>query len=201
MPRPSRTATRNRSPLLSDYAFNPSDFHQIGVAAPAGWAARGCGRRALTISAIGRLTLEYRLDDDPPRAACAYALQNIAAIDAGIACWDGKYTYWAIRPFQLDPEVKTLFPTPNHPSYPAAHACLSTAEAAILGYLFPRDAEALAALAEEARESRVWAGICAICSRAGGLTATGSNTFEAAAIDAEDRACAFPAPHLGNARS
>jgi membrane-associated phospholipid phosphatase len=108
---------------------------------------------------IGRLVLEYRLDDDPPLAARAYALQNIAGSDTGIACWDGKYTYWAIRPFQLDPGVKPLFPTPNHPSYPAAHGCLSTAEAGILGYLFPRDAAALAALADEARESRVWAGI------------------------------------------
>ncbi len=108
---------------------------------------------------IGRLILEHRLDDDPPLAARAYALQNIAAIDAGIACWDGKYAYWAIRPFQLDPDVKPLLPTPNHPSYPAAHGCLSTAEADILGYLFPRDAAALAGLAEEARESRVWAGI------------------------------------------
>jgi hypothetical protein len=50
-------------------------------------------------------------------------------------------------------------PTPNHPSYPGAHGCLSTAEADILGYLFPRNAAALAALAEEARESCVWAGI------------------------------------------
>jgi membrane-associated phospholipid phosphatase len=108
---------------------------------------------------IGRLVLEYRLDDDPPLAARAYALQNITGIDAGIGCWDGKYTYWAIRPVQLDPTLKTLFPTPNHPSYPAAHGCLSTAEAAILGYLFPRDAAALDALAQEARESRIWAGI------------------------------------------
>jgi membrane-associated phospholipid phosphatase len=52
-----------------------------------------------------------------------------------------------------------LFSTPNHPSYPAAHRCLSTATAAILGYLFPRDATTLAALAEEANESRIWAGI------------------------------------------
>jgi hypothetical protein len=29
----------------------------------------------------------------------------------------------------------------------------------ILGYLFPRDAAVLAALAEQAEESRVWAGI------------------------------------------
>ena len=33
------------------------------------------------------------------------------------------------------------------------------AQAVILGYLFPRDAAALAALAEEAAESRIWAGI------------------------------------------
>jgi membrane-associated phospholipid phosphatase len=79
--------------------------------------------------------------------------------DAGIACWDSKYAYWAIRPFQLDPDVKPLFSTPNHPSYPAAHGCLSTATAAILGYLFPRDAATLAALAQEANESRIWAGI------------------------------------------
>jgi len=108
---------------------------------------------------IGRLALEYRLGDDPPLAARAYALHDIAVLDAGIGCWDGKYTYWAIRPFQLDPEVKPLFPTPNHPSYPAAHGCFSMAQAGILGYLFPRDAAALAALAEEAAESRVWAGI------------------------------------------
>ncbi len=111
-----------------------------------------------TVGQIGRLVLEDRLDSDPPLAARAYALQNIAGIDAGIACWDSKYTYWAIRPYQLDPDVKPLFVV-NHPSYPAAHGCLSNAEAVILGYLFPHDAAALAALAEEARESRVWAGI------------------------------------------
>jgi membrane-associated phospholipid phosphatase len=55
--------------------------------------------------------------------------------------------------------VKPLFPTPNHPSYPAAHGCISTATAAILGYLFSRDTATLATLAEEANESRIWAGI------------------------------------------
>src|SRR5262249_72726 len=108
---------------------------------------------------IGRLIFEYRLDNDPPLAARAYALQNIGGIDSGIACWDSKYTYWALPPFQLDPDVKTVVTTPNHPSYPAAHGCHSTAEATILGYLFPRDAAALDALAAEAAESRVWAGI------------------------------------------
>lgn len=103
--------------------------------------------------------LEYRLDANPPRAARAYAVEAVAAHDAAVACWDAKYAYWAIRPFQLDPTLQTLFPTPNHPSYPAAHGSLSSAAAAALAYLFPRDARALNALADEAGESRIWAGI------------------------------------------
>ena len=103
--------------------------------------------------------LEYRLDADPPRAARAYALESIAIYDSGVACWDAKYTYWAIRPFQLDPSLKTVFPTPNHPSYPAAHGCFSSAAAGALSYLFPRDAQTLNALADEAAQSRIWAGI------------------------------------------
>jgi hypothetical protein len=43
--------------------------------------------------------------------------------------------------------------------YPAAHACASISVTRVLGYLFPRDAEARAALGERAAESRVWAGI------------------------------------------
>ncbi len=136
-----RTPKTNSAAYFWEYAVGGLRGHQY-------WADQ-----------IGRLVLEYRLDNDPPLAARAYALHDIAVTDAGIACWDSKYAYWAIRPFQLDPEVKPLFPTPNHPSYPAAHGCFSTAQAVILGYLFPRDAAALAALAEEAAESRIWAGI------------------------------------------
>jgi membrane-associated phospholipid phosphatase len=123
------------------------------------YAAGGLRAHQYWSGQIGRLVLEHQLDDNPPLAARAYALQPITSLDAGIACWDSKYAYWAIRPFQLDPDMKPLFPTPNHPSYPAAHGCISTATAAILGYLFPRDATTLAALAKEANESRIWAGI------------------------------------------
>jgi membrane-associated phospholipid phosphatase len=52
-----------------------------------------------------------------------------------------------------------VFPTPNHPSYPAAHGCLSSAAAGALGLLFPRDASTLNVLADEAAQSRIWAGI------------------------------------------
>jgi membrane-associated phospholipid phosphatase len=108
---------------------------------------------------ISRKTLEYRLDNDPPRAARAFALPFITFYDASIACWDAKYTYWAIRPFQLDPQFKPVVATPNHPSHPSAHACISISVAKVMGYLFPRDAQALAALGERAAASRILAGI------------------------------------------
>ncbi len=103
--------------------------------------------------------LEYRLEANPPRVARAYAIGSIASYDATVACWDAKYAYWQIRPFQLDPAFRPLFPTPNHPSYPAAHGCVSSAVAAAIAYLFPRDAQTLNGLADQAAESRIWAGI------------------------------------------
>jgi membrane-associated phospholipid phosphatase len=102
---------------------------------------------------------EYQLDRNPPRAARAYALMSVAAHDGLIACWDGKYTYWAARPNMLDPTIVTLFPNPSHPTYPSAHAMFDGPYAAVLGYLFPRDADYFAAQAQEAGLSRLWAGI------------------------------------------
>ena len=102
---------------------------------------------------------EHRLDLNPPRAARIYAAMSVAHYDALVACWDGKYAYWAIRPFQLDPAVVTLFPTPNHPSYPAAHGCVSAAIAGALETLFPDEAPYIHAKADEAATSRIWAGI------------------------------------------
>ncbi len=107
----------------------------------------------------GQKIQEYRLDTNPPRAARVYALTSIGFYDALIACWDAKYTYWAIRPNQLDPSLTTLFPNPGHPSYPSAHTSLSVGQAEVLAYLFPRDAEAFRQLATESGDSRVWAGI------------------------------------------
>jgi membrane-associated phospholipid phosphatase len=102
---------------------------------------------------------EYRMADNQPRAARAYALIGIALYDSLVASYEGKYTYWAIRPFQLDPQITALFPPPNHPSYPGNHAALSGAISEVLAYLFPDDAEEFRARAEENAESRIWAGI------------------------------------------
>ena len=108
---------------------------------------------------ISKKLFEYRLDQNPPRAARVSALTWITYFDSSVACFDAKYAYWGIRPFQLDPDFEPLFRTPNHPSYPAAHACVNRAPAEMLGYLFPADAERLSAMADVAGESRIWAGI------------------------------------------
>lgn len=108
---------------------------------------------------LGQKLFENRLDTNPPRAARAYALQAAAYHDVFVACFEAKYAYWAIRPFQLDPTLTTVFTTPNHPSYPAAHACLGGAMETILGHLFPRDAAYFTRVADDESWSRLWAGI------------------------------------------
>ena len=102
---------------------------------------------------------EDRLDQNPPRAARAYALIAISFFDTFIANQDGKFTYWYLRPFQLDPNVVTLFPTPNFPSYPSNHAAFSTDRSEILAYLFPLHADFIRSVGKEAGDSRIWAGI------------------------------------------
>ena len=92
-------------------------------------------------------------------AARTLALMNLAMADAAIGCWDTKFTYWVLRPWQADPAVTTPIGQPPHPSYPSGHACFSGAGARVLGALFPSEAENLERMAIEACDSRVYAGI------------------------------------------
>ena len=68
--------------------------------------------------------------------------------DAIIGCFDAKYTYSFWRPvtatvagggnsdLQADPAWLPLASTPNHPEYPAAHACASGAVSTLLAGYF-----------------------------------------------------------------
>jgi membrane-associated phospholipid phosphatase len=107
---------------------------------------------------VSKRLFEYRLDENAPWSARAYALMAVTMWDMIIASHDAKMTYWRIRPSQLDPSIQPLFPPPAHPSYPANHA-LSAARANLLGYLFPWEAEHYRRIAEEIGQSRIWAGI------------------------------------------
>jgi len=124
-----------------------------GTITTEGWWARRAGE---LIAAYGVDELDATHD---------FALVSMAAMDALIACFDAKYTYWLIRPTQADPPTATnagislVIALPNHPSYPSAHSCQSGASAEVLGALFPSEAEELSSLADEAGVSRIYAGI------------------------------------------
>ena len=107
----------------------------------------------------GKVMFEDKLDQDAPFAARVYSMLAGVYYDTYIANHDAKFTYWYIRPSQLDPSISPIFPVPNHPSYPSNHAALSTGRAEVLAYLFPKHAAELRAIAAEAAESRLWAGI------------------------------------------
>ncbi len=108
---------------------------------------------------LAKWLFEDGLDRNPPRAARAYALVSAVQLDAFIASQDGKYTYWYIRPSQVDPGILPLFPVPSHPSYPSNHSTFSTAKSEVLAYLFPDHADFIRAVGKEAGDSRIWGGI------------------------------------------
>lgn len=138
---------------LKTFARSPKTNHRAIY-----WEVHG-GARAHTLwNEIARTKI-LEAGKSGQTAARVLAALNVALADAGVACWDAKYTYWYIRPPQLDAELKSLFTPPNHPSYPAAHGCYSTAAAAFLAGVFQSDRDQLLALGNEAAEARVWAGI------------------------------------------
>ena len=82
-------------------------------------------------------------------AARTLAVMNVAVMDAVIACWDTKFTYWLVRPWQADPAISTPIGQPPHPSYPSGHACMSGAAARVLASVFPQQAVELERMAIE----------------------------------------------------
>jgi membrane-associated phospholipid phosphatase len=99
------------------------------------------------------------LTPNGPRIARIMALLNVAIYDATIAAWDSKYVYNRKRPSEVNSQVAPTLPVPNSPSYPSEHAAAAGAAAAVLGYLFPSDAQTFADQAQECGESRLNAGL------------------------------------------
>jgi membrane-associated phospholipid phosphatase len=154
-PPPAYDSEQMQVELTALKAITPTFPH---TAAAYFWQSPG-GAAAYVFGTTSRLIFENGLDANAPQAAAIYAAVSVAQHDAFVGCYDAKYTYWSMRPFQVDPEFKPLFPTPNHPSYPSAHSCQSAAVATVLGSFFPADAEAVMKGAYEAGDSRMWAGI------------------------------------------
>jgi VCPO second helical-bundle domain len=116
------------------------------------------------------------------------AMAHVAGADAMIGCFDAKYHYLSWRPLHAirradtdgnartvpDPTWQPLLPTPNHPEYPSAHACHTTAIAEALESFFgpgrtsfsldnivtgeTRYYDRFKDAVEEVNTARVWAG-------------------------------------------
>jgi membrane-associated phospholipid phosphatase len=94
-------------------------------------------------------------------AAGILAYANAAAFNAQIDCFTVKYTWWTPRPRQYATAIVPLFATPNHPSYPSGHSCVSSAFGGVLTDAF-RDRKTrdfVTGKVAEAGMSRIYAGI------------------------------------------
>jgi hypothetical protein len=109
---------------------------------------------------LDKKIFEYNLHLNPPRAARIYAAMNVATYDGFVSCWDAKYTYWGIRPNQMDTTFKpAILITPPFPGYPSGHAAIAGVEAELMSYFFPSEKTLFLKKAKEAAESRFQAGI------------------------------------------
>ena len=116
------------------------------------------------------------------------AMTHVAGGDAMIGCFDAKYHYLSWRPLHAilradtdgnshtvpDLTWQPLLPTPNHPEYPSAHACHTTAIAEALESFFgpgrlrfsidslvtgeTRHYKRFKEVVDEVNNARVWAG-------------------------------------------
>jgi membrane-associated phospholipid phosphatase len=104
-------------------------------------------------------------------AARVFAVLNLAASDAIIACFEAKYNYWSIRPSQADTTLVLAenVGLPNFPSYPSGHACSAGAFDAALGHFFPDERAEFTRIAEEQAMSRLYGGIHYRFDNDGGL--------------------------------
>jgi len=96
---------------------------------------------------------------DEATTARVLAMMHMAGFDAVVACHDSKYTYWVPRPAQADPKITMAVGVPNHPSYPANHACISGTMGRVLDAQVPGSNGVFETMGEEAGMSRVYGGI------------------------------------------
>ena len=122
------------------------------------WHVNQSPRSQAAFMGIARelIVAHHRTDAE---AARILFVMSSAGFDALIGCFDAKYHYWFIRPPQANMAIVTVFPTPQHPSYPSAHSCFSGAFSSVLADAFPSERASLAAMADEASLSRLYGGI------------------------------------------
>jgi len=108
-----------------------------------------------------RIAVELILAEHLTESRAVHVLEslNLAISDATIACFDAKYTYWYVRPYQVDPLITTPLGQPGHAAYPSQHSCQGGAAVGVLQHEFPHSAASLEAMLSEMNLSREWAGL------------------------------------------
>lgn len=109
---------------------------------------------------LTRKIFEYNYHLKPLESTWMAAVATIATYDGFVACWDAKYTYWGIRPGQLDTTYRPpLLVTPPFPGYPSGHAVVSGVMCEVLSLFFPQHKRTYERKAKEGAKSRFDAGI------------------------------------------
>lgn len=96
---------------------------------------------------------------NPPFSCRAYAYLSAATFDALIACWHAKRAHARPATWKNDASINPLLPKTDLPSYPSEDAVVAAVSRTILTALFPNEKTLLASLAEEEKNSRLWAGM------------------------------------------
>ncbi len=154
-----RTGNQFRPGPPPDFAKDMAELKNFKLTQPAKARAFYYATQDFWFDVTNQKIFEYNLTRNAPRAARVYALKSIAAYDAAVACWDAKYTYWGIRPYEYDTTYQQVLGQPPFPGYPSGHATTSNAVALVLAYLFPEDAAYFTQKAQECAESRFEGGI------------------------------------------
>lgn len=103
------------------------------------------------------VTKKYHLSDEEYAYAQMVLAESLA--DAFVECWKVKFIYWTKRPDMTDKSIETAMPNPPFPGYVSGHSTVSFTAAVVLSQLFPEDTKIFLNDAEEAKNSRLWAGI------------------------------------------
>lgn len=103
------------------------------------------------------VTKKYHLSDEEYAYAQMVLAESLA--DAFVECWKVKFIYWTKRPDMTDKSIETAMPNPPFPGYVSGHSTVSFTAAVVLSQLFPEDTKIFLRDAEEAKNSRLWAGI------------------------------------------
>jgi hypothetical protein len=145
----SSSQFRAPAPPALDSALYAADFSEVKAYGEVGSSVRSSAQTATAYfwnanailqynATLRGVALQHNLDlVDTVRLL---AMGGLVSADAGIACFDSKYHYMFWRPITAirddgnlaDASWTPLLTTPNHPEYPSAHGCLTSAVDGVL---------------------------------------------------------------------